>query len=166
MRVIVSDSSPIRYIVLIGEARIIGMLYGRILIPEAVYSELQQQQTPESVRAWLRNSVECVEVVPAKQLQTEALVSSALHSGERAAIGLALYLNADLLLMDERAGTEEARRLGLNVTGTLGILARGAERGFVDLNAAVDKLRATNFRISPEILAQILAGDEGSSKTA
>ena len=46
---------------------------------------------------------------------------------------MALQINADLILMDERAGVDEARRLGIAVTGTLGVLARGAERGLSSL---------------------------------
>jgi predicted nucleic acid-binding protein len=44
------------------------------------------------------------------------------------AILLALHLKADLVIMDEREGVQEARRLGLTVTGTLGVLDRAAER--------------------------------------
>jgi|HubBroStandDraft_4_1064222.scaffolds.fasta_scaffold119462_2 predicted nucleic acid-binding protein len=122
MRVIVSDTSPIRYLVLIGEASLLEQLYGRILIPLAVYAELQQPQTPDVVRAWAQAVPAWVEVIAESAPVTTDSVSSALDSGERAAIALALDLKADLLLMDERAGAREARRLGLTVTGTLGVL--------------------------------------------
>jgi len=63
------------------------------------------------------------------------------------------------MLMDERAGGEEARRLGIAVTGTLGVLARGAERGLVRMSSSLDKLLATKFRVRPEVVRQILLGD-------
>jgi predicted nucleic acid-binding protein len=63
MRVIVSDTSPIRYLVLIGEASLLEQLYGRILIPLAVYAELQQPQTPDVVRAWAQAVPAWVEVI-------------------------------------------------------------------------------------------------------
>jgi predicted nucleic acid-binding protein len=133
MRVVVSDTSPIRYLVLIGEAGLLERLYGRIIIPSAVYAEVQARHTPETVRAWMHTAPPWVEVIPVNQPPLgesgEQLVSSALDSGERAAIMLALEIKADLLVMDERAGVEEARRLGIAVTGTLGVLTRGAERG-------------------------------------
>jgi len=156
MRVIVSDTSPICYLVLIGEAALIGKLYHRILIPDVVYSELQQERTPELVRAWLETAHESVEVISMGRIRPTGLVSSHMHPGELAAIDLALDLKADLLLMDDRSGAEEARRLGLQVTGTLGILARGAERGFVDLREALKKLQSTSFRATPELIQQIL----------
>lgn len=133
MRVVVSDTSPIRYLVLIGEIGLLEKLYGRILIPTAVFAELQAKQTPEAVRAWMQAAPSWAEVISVNQPTIEHLVSSALGPGERAAITMALQINADLILMDERAGVDEARRLGIAVTGTLGVLARGAERGLSSL---------------------------------
>ena len=164
MRVVVSDTSPIRYLVLIGEGDLLRKLYGRILIPQAVHAELQKPRTPDVVRAWMQAALPWIDVVPASQISSESLVTSALDAGERAAIDVALGLKADLLLMDERAGIEVARRLGLSATGTLGILARGAERGFINLAIALEKLRQTNFRIRPEILQQLLLEDASRPK--
>ena len=82
-----------------------------------------------------------------------------LDPGEHDAILLALHLKADLVLMDERDGVEEARRLGLRVTGTLGVLDRAAERGFIELAPAITRLRHTNFRVDPALLDRLLAAD-------
>jgi predicted nucleic acid-binding protein len=101
-----------------------------------------------------------MEVIPETSPVTASSVSSSLDSGERAAIALALDLKADLLLMDERAGAREARRLGLTVTGTLGILVRAAELGFVKLASALDKLQQTNFRVAPEMIQELLLEDD------
>lgn len=61
--------------------------------------------------------------------------------------------------MDDREGVEEARRLGLTVTGTQGILDRAAERGFIDLAPSIARLRQTNFRVDPGLLDRLLAAD-------
>ena len=61
--------------------------------------------------------------------------------------------------MDEREGVEAARRLGLAIAGTLGVLDRAAERRLIDLAAAIAGLRQTNFRIDPGILDRLLASD-------
>jgi predicted nucleic acid-binding protein len=58
--------------------------------------------------------------------------------------------------MDERAGTEEARRLGLEVTGTLGALARYAQLGWIDLHRTLKELRGTDFRIHPKQIRELL----------
>jgi predicted nucleic acid-binding protein len=67
--------------------------------------------------------------------------------------------------MDEREGVEEARRLGLVVTGTIGVLDRAAERDLIDLESAVASLRQTNFRIDPSLLDRLLAADRLRKKT-
>ncbi len=59
--------------------------------------------------------------------------------------------------MDDRAGVEEARRRGLQVTGTLGVLLLAARRGLVDLKAALSRLKVTNFRYPPALLDAMLA---------
>jgi len=155
MRVIVSDTSPIRYLVLIGSINVVERLYTRVLIPEAVHVELQQPHTPEVVRTWITSAPNWVEVMPPPHPETIS-VSAALGDGERQAIALALHCKADLLLIDDRSGAREARRLGLSVTGTLGILVRASEAGLLDLPAALRRLQQTNFRINPKIVRELI----------
>ncbi len=136
-RVVISDASPLHYLILIGNAEVLRALYAEVLIPEAVAQELQQAATPESA-------------------SPTAVLLADLDPGEHDAILLALHVRADLVIMDEREGVEEARRLGLTVTGTLGVLDRAAERGLIDLTSAVAALRQTNFRIDPSLIDQLL----------
>lgn len=72
--------------------------------------------------------------------------SQMLDAGEKAALALAAMLGADLVLMDDRGGVAVARRKGLAVTGTLGILDLAARLGLLDLGEAFARLQATNFR--------------------
>ena len=81
---------------------------------------------------------------------------SRLHAGEREAILLAEHLNAELVVLDEKAARRTAASRGLRVTGTLGILKAAAERGLVDLPVAVEHLKQTNFRASPRLLQLLL----------
>jgi predicted nucleic acid-binding protein len=155
-RVIVSDTSPIRYLVLIGQAQLLPALYTELLIPEAVADELNQPRTPEAVRHWMAHRPDWLKVVP---LTVRPTPLAHLGAGERDAILLALHLKADLVLMDEREGVEKVRRLGLTVTGTLGVLDRAAERGLLELAPAIARLRQTNFRIDPGLLDRLLAAD-------
>jgi predicted nucleic acid-binding protein len=60
-------------------------------------------------------------------------------------------LNADELLIDDRAGPAEAVRRRLRVTGTLGVLADAHRAGLVDFDQAITRLHSTNFRLDPEI---------------
>lgn len=80
-----------------------------------------------------------------------------LGAGERAAITLAVELHADLLLMDDRRGVIAALERGLNVAGTMGLLARAAKHGILDLAEAFEKLKRTNFRYRQEIMDALLS---------
>ena len=80
---------------------------------------------------------------------------SGLDEGETAAVALAKYLDADMLLIDERDGFRVAQRKGLRVTGTLGLLDLAAERGLVDFELAIKKLEHTTTR-RPAALLDIL----------
>jgi predicted nucleic acid-binding protein len=79
-----------------------------------------------------------------------------LQAGERAVIILAESSRADIILLDEKAARRVAGERGSRVTGTLGVLAEAATRGFVDLATTIDRLRKTNFRCSPMLLKATL----------
>lgn len=157
-RLVISDTSPLRYLVLIGHADLLPALYSEVLIPQAVASELEHPATPEPVRLWLAHRPSWLQVVPLT-VQSSSPSLADLDPGEQDAILLALHLHADLVLMDDREGVQEARRLGLAVTGTLGVLDRAAARGLLDLAPAIARLRLTNFRVDPALLDRLLATD-------
>jgi predicted nucleic acid-binding protein len=118
---VVSDTSPLNYLVLIGQVNILAMLYGWVLIPQSVYEEMNAPETPEPVRAWRTNLPHWIEV-STEQLTPDISLSS-LHAGERDAISLSLHSEASALVIDERRGREEAKKRGLNIIGTLGVIA-------------------------------------------
>jgi predicted nucleic acid-binding protein len=74
---------------------------------------------------------------------------------ERAAITLALSIDADRLLIDEQVGRAEAERRRLLVTGTLGVLADAHRAGLLDFETAFEQLRKTNFYVSAELLDRV-----------
>lgn len=61
-----------------------------------------------------------------------------------------------MLLIDERLGREIARKRGLAVIGTLGILDDAATQGLIDLADTIAQLQQTNFRISRRIIQKLL----------
>jgi predicted nucleic acid-binding protein len=82
-----------------------------------------------------------------------------LGRGEIEAIGLAQELKADVVLIDERKASLIARKVGLTVTGTLGVLALAAERGLLDLPEVISALRQTNFREPADLVEHMLQRD-------
>ena len=151
---VVSDSSPICYLGLIGQMDLLPRMFGEVVVPEAVMNELSHSSSPVPLRSWLAQppkwlTIQRVTIDPAPDL-------GRLHAGEREAIVLAQRLAADLLIIDEKAARRAARDRGLNVTGLLGILDEAATRGMLDLLAVVERLRQTNFRVSPNLLRVLL----------
>jgi len=156
-RLVVADSGPLNYLVLIETIDVLPRLFEQILVPTAVYDELAHADAPPPVRAFVAHKPAWLEVRSNPDLSGSETIGSILDEGERAAIALATSIGADLILMDDRSGVEVARRHGLTVTGTLGVLDLAARRGLVDLATAFAKLKATNFRYPPEIMDALLA---------
>jgi predicted nucleic acid-binding protein len=157
MRLVVADTGPINYLLLVDAIELLPKLFNKILVPAAVHRELAHSAAPLPVRAWIANVPDWLEIHPNPDYKSNDPAEIALDEGERAAIALAAAINADLILMDDRAGAAVAYRRGFAVTGTLGVLDLGARRGLIDLAHAFERLRATNFRYRPEIMEALLA---------
>lgn len=160
MRLVVADAGPIHYLVLIGHVDVLPILFETVIIPLAVRDELSQAETPLPVRTWISTPPLWVEIRrtgAAPDSSTPLHFSSGLGAGESAAILLATEIQADLVLMDDRRGVAAALRRGLFVTGTMGLLARAAKYGLIDLAEAFNRLKLTNFRYRDEMMDAILA---------
>ena len=155
---VVADTSPLNYLVLIGQEAILPALYQRVVIPPAVLADLRQPRTPEAVRAWVAQPPAWLEVRQ-PQRALDARQFPRLGAGEREAIALAHELRAMLLLIDDADGRDVAERHALAAMGTLGILDNAALRGLVDLPSALARLQATTFRARRELFEALLARD-------
>ena len=154
---VVADTTPLNYLVLIAQIDILAVLYTQVVIPSAVAAELQHPKAPAVVRAWIAGPPSWCALRQAQGQPDAALMP--LGAGEREAIVLAKELGADAFLTDDLEGREEAMHRGLEVTGTLGILERAALRGLIDLPAVMAQLQATTFYGPPDIIAAMLARD-------
>ena len=146
---IVSNTSPLCYLALIGHAEILPKLYGNVHITQKVLDELRHPDAPPSVRDWATTPPDWLRIHSDPEEPDKTL--SALDPGERTALRLAEQLHSDVLLLDEAAARAFAVQRGLKVSGTLGVLCDGAQAGLLKLPAALDLLRKTNFRASPEL---------------
>ena len=153
--IVVSDTSPINYLLLIGLLDILPELFGKVIIPSAVYVELCHPAAPQVVGDWVANLPDWVEVRTVSHLDP----SLELGAGESEAITLAVLIKADALLIDERKGRKEAVARGLVVSGTLNVIEAAAERGLIDLRQACTLLLQTNFRASTAVIQELLRRD-------
>ena len=149
--IVVADTSPINYLVLIERIGILPRLYGRVLIPPAVFDELSHRAAPTAVREWTQHHPAWLEVLSPKNPAAFAR----LDPGESQAIALAIEMRAGLVLIDDLAGRQEATRRGLKVAGTLSVLDEAGQTGLLKFDDAIDRLRKTSFRVSDAVLAEI-----------
>lgn len=152
--IVIADTSPINYLVVIGEIDILPKLFVEVIIPQAVFDELNHEQAPTIVRDFINRKFSWLKI-----RKTEKSAESGLEKlgrGERQAIILAEKLKPDFLIIDERAGYTEAIKRNLPVVGTLFILELAAENNLLDLSEAIGSLKQTSFRVSPKILQEIL----------
>lgn len=146
--IVIADTTPLHYLILIGEAEILGHLFGSILVPQAVVDELSVDRTPKTVKDWLGSKPSWLQVrQPSFELSD---VAKSLGRGERAAIALAVELEADALLLDDKRAKNEARRRNIPVITILNILEFAAEKSLLDLPGAITRLRLTNFYLPAE----------------
>jgi uncharacterized protein len=157
--IVISDTSAITNLAAIQHLQLLPQLYNQVTVPKAVYRELAEIDPPVpgtlevQTSPWLEVR-QVVDRVVVERLQMEVR----LDPGESEAIALALELKADLLLIDERRGRAEADRLGVRITGLLGILVEAKQRNLiVAVKPLMDALIATsNFRVSSALYNQIL----------
>jgi predicted nucleic acid-binding protein len=155
---IVSDTTPIRYLVEIGEVHVLEALFGGVIIPQAVCAELQGTRTPQQVRMWIQAPPPWLAV---KSADISLFTPKAkIEDGEREAIALALEMQADALLCDDGKAIKEANRVNLPVLRLFNILQIAADNDLLDLPDAIDRVRQTTFRMpSDEIVNAMLERD-------
>lgn len=152
MSVVVSDTSPLHYLILCGAAGVLPRLFEQIVIPPTVFDELQQPNTPPPVQQW-------VQALPAwVAVQKPAEIDDTLQvdAGEREAISLAREIHAAAVLIDDRAGRLAATQRGLAVVGTLGLMEQASARGWINLPEALERLRKTNARLDAKLMEAAL----------
>jgi predicted nucleic acid-binding protein len=151
MNLVVSDASPVRYLVEIEAIQILPELFSKVIIPEHVITtELQGRKTPLKVKEWASHPPTWVEVRrPAK------VESLNLHFGEEQAIALALELSAPILL-DEREARTVAREKGLLVIGIIGLLELATSKNLINLRDSFEALQKTTMRVHPSLIESAL----------
>lgn len=158
--IVVSDTSPLSGLAITGHLALLQQLYDQVIIPAAVADELKRggQDDPRI------NAALAPDWITIQRPQNSALVTALqadhnLDRGESEAIALALELEADELLIDERLGRREANRLGLSITGLLGILLVAKQRRLVPSIRPIldDLINEAGFWVSRPLYAEVLA---------
>ena len=152
--IVVSDTSPLCYLLLIDLIEVLPQLFSRVIIPQRVSDELSTPAAPLVVREWIAQPPDWLEVQAITGEINAAL--NQLDSGEQEAITLALQLKADVILLDDLAARRIAAQFELEIVGLLGILGSAAEKRRIDFSTAIERLQQTTFRVSPKLIQSLL----------
>ena len=138
--IVVSDTSPINNLAAINQLPLLHQLYGTVLIPEAVYRELTDPGFPVAGAA----EVQTFDWIQTRTIGDRTIVEALgneLDVGEAEAITLAIEIQADQVLIDERRGRLVATRLNLRYAGILGILVEAKGQGLIaEVKPSLDAL--------------------------
>ncbi len=156
--VIVSDTSPISNLFRIGRLELLQLVYGKVVVPEAVMRELLELEK-RGIDLTSITQADWIEIIPVKD--HEMVVSfqqKMIDEGESEAIALAIELQADYLLIDERLGRAVAESAGIKVVGLLGTLREAKQLGIIpEIKPILDEMRTVaRFRISETLYRLIL----------
>jgi predicted nucleic acid-binding protein len=149
--VVVSDNSVLSCLSEIGELDLLRRLYGQVTITETIRKEAIHSSAPEALRLLLLEMPDWIWVVPDASPYLEE--TGALDAGEASAITLAWHFrDSSLLILDEKRGRKVATALGLQITGTAGLLTDAAAAGLVDFEDVFLRLSKTTFRLSAQVV--------------
>ncbi|UAJ73115.1 DUF3368 domain-containing protein [Synechocystis sp. PCC 7339] len=157
--IVVSDTSAIANLAVVDHFWLLQATYKSVVIPEAVASEIAVATNPKISLIlqldWIQTRLPSP---PSYQLAEQLQRERGLDYGEAHAIALALDLQADDLLMDDRLGRRETTRLGLSIVGILGVLLVAKQINLIpQVKPIIDSLiNQTGFRVSSQLYERII----------
>jgi predicted nucleic acid-binding protein len=157
---VVSNTSPLSALAIIGRLGLLRAQFGTIRIPKAVWTELSRLEHESGKQALEQAQAEgWIQVHETANRPMVGILSTTLDAGESEAIAMALEWPADLLLMDESSGRAMSRNLNIRITGTLGVLLKAKRDGEIpSLKSEMDRLvQDAGFFVSDRVRNTFLA---------
>ena len=150
--IVVSDTSPLNYLVLIDAIDLLPRLFGEVYVPPAVIEELAQSRTPDVVKEWIQSSPAWLRIQPPA---ADHRFTDGLGRGDSTGDRIGGIGRIDR--RESRSAHRQGPRAG-NAGHDHGARI-GAEQQLIDLNAAIVALSQTTFHITDELLDAALARD-------
>jgi predicted nucleic acid-binding protein len=123
-------------------------LYGEIIIPAAVNDEILQLENKEHTLSEFKNA-DWIKIYSTHNLSNVSKYKNILDRGELEAISIAIELEADLLIIDEKLGRIVAKTIGFDITGLVGILITAKNKNLIlSVKKALDEVILLGCRIS------------------
>lgn len=155
--IIVSNTTPLIGLAVVGQFDLLRFMFGQITIPEAVFAEAVSFGREEGGAKQEVTQADWIKVVAVQdQLAVEVLLDE-LDRGEAETIVLARELRADWVLMDEKQGRRKLSEMNLNKVGTVGLLLKGKQAGFLpEIGPYLEVLRRQGFSLSRAVMESAL----------
>lgn len=145
-KVIISDTSCFVVLANIGELDLLHKTYEKVITTFEIAAEYGQT-LPE----W-------VEIRSATDKYRQQILELQLDKGEASAIALAIEIPESTLILDDYKARKIAERLGLEITGTIGVIVKAKIRGVIpSIRPYLNKIKQTDFRLTPELEQQALS---------
>lgn len=153
--VLIADSSPLIALARINQLDLLHRLALRVIVPPGVWEEVAVKSF-DAPGAGIVREAAWLEVITPDQNLVQTL-SILLDQGEAEAIALAQRTVGSLLLLDDSRARRVAEQLSLRLIGTLGLLRRAKQAGFIDtLRPQIEALQANNIFIHQKLIDTIL----------
>lgn len=156
--VVISDTSPIANLLLIGRLDLLNAIFGNVIIPTMVDKEIRALASfDKDISSYLNAT--WITVADLKERDIFEILRFELDAGEAEAIALALEMNCATLLIDERLGTKVAQAKGLQTIGLLGVLLKAKHIGLIPLLKPIltDLRKIAGFWLGTNLELRILS---------
>ena len=154
-RLVVVNTSPIIALSLVDQLPLLRDLYQKVMIPPAVRKEALRGRTGSAgVKELLQ--ADWIRTTPLQDPGRADLLSD-LDRGEAEVLALAQETGAGLVVIDERLARRHARRLGLSLTGTLGVFLRAKKNGLVtEIKPLIEQIHRGGIRLGRLLIEEAL----------
>jgi predicted nucleic acid-binding protein len=151
LRTVIANSTPVIALRNVNSLYILKELYREIIIPNAVYQELTVKDSQ------VLSGYDWIHVKSINNQMAKEMFATALHDGEVEVMLLAKEMNADLIIMDDGLARQHAKYLGLNITGTVGVVLRAKNNGIISaVKPVLIRLINNGFYLSNNVYQEIL----------
>jgi len=154
---IISNASPLIFLSKISRLGLLNELFCEVYIPDGAWNEAIYK--PDGVSDELREAKSAgrLKVFTVNNTVAVSAMLGRLHRGESEVIVGSVELGVPDVILDDGYARSKAKQMGLNVTGTIGVLLAAYKKGFIaDIKSEIEKLRKIGFRISDSIIEQIM----------
>ena len=155
--VVVVNSTPVIFLHSICHLDLLQKLYRKVLIAEAVHQEVIENNTDNNGNDFI-SQYNWIEVLKIKNESARKTFITSLHIGEVETMILAMETSADLCVLDDLLARKHAKRLNLNVIGTLGVLVAAKKLNHIDaVKPIIDQLISGGMYLSDNVYDSVLS---------